>query len=343
MIQCCWGGELTKENAKNQLKNLIDRYNASVRKQVRKTISEETIRTWLNELLGIFGWNVQDTSQVLQEQVLDNDLKQKLKSIDSTHIRPDYILKNGLNIKTFLDAKSLDVNIFTEKDPAFQIRSYGWSANVPCAFISNFEQFSIYETKTAPHANEDAKMHVLYQFTVDEYLDKFDILYEHLNHDFICANRLESLYENADLYGTTPLDESFASVLQYYRCSIAEDIFANNSKFITTSESLNYYTQVVLDRIIFIRVCEAKGIEKTDLLKSFCTNEKGFWECFKSSCYMEFYHHYDGTLFDRDELFDKLKIGDPCKFGYILVEYFICDSFILFITPNDIEILFSFL
>ena len=322
MIQCCWGGELTKENAKNQLKNLIDRYNASVRKQVRKTISEETIRTWLNELLGIFGWNVQDTSQVLQERVLDDDLKQKLKSVDSTHTRPDYILKNGLNIKTFLDAKSLDVNIFTEKEPAVQIRSYGWSANVPCAFISNFEQFSIYETKTAPNTHDDAKMHVLYQFIIDDYLDNFDILYDHLNHDYICANKLESLYENTDLYGKTPLDESFAFTLQHFRCAIAEDIFANNTELITTNENLNYYTQVVLDRIIFIRVCEAKGIEKTDLLKSFCKNEKGFLGCFKSSCYMEFYNHYDGTLFDRDELFDKLRISDEVLVNFVEQLYY---------------------
>ncbi len=136
---------MTKENAKNQPKNLIDRYNTSLQKQNRKNISEEANRSWLNELHEIFGWNVQDTSQVFQEHVLDTDLKQKLKSIDSVHTRPDYILKNGLNIKAFLDAKSLDVNIFTEKEVAFRIRSYGLSANVPYAFLSNFEQFSIYD------------------------------------------------------------------------------------------------------------------------------------------------------------------------------------------------------
>ena len=47
---------------------------------------------------------------------------------------------NGSNIKTFLDAKSLVVDIFSSKATAFQIRSYGWSAHVPCAFVSNFAQ-----------------------------------------------------------------------------------------------------------------------------------------------------------------------------------------------------------
>ena len=313
---------MDKQESKKRFEVLIQKYNSTTRKQDHKNISEETIRTWLNEMLEIFGWNVQDSSQVLQERVLDNDLKQKLKSIESTHTRPDYIFKNGLNIKTFLDAKSLDVNIFSDKEAAFQIRSYGWSANIPCAFISNFEQLSIYETKKAPNVLDDAKKYALYQFSIDDYLDNFDILFEHLNHDLICSNNLETLYKDADLFGKTPLDESFAYTLQHFRCSIAEDIYANNSSIITTNEILNYYTQVVLDRIVFIRVCEAKGIEKTDLLKSFCNDEKGFWACFKASCYMEFYNHYDGTLFDRDELFEKLRISDEILMSFVEQLYY---------------------
>lgn len=313
---------MDKQQTKNKLKELIKRYNSSIRISDRKDISEETIRTWLNEMLEIFGWNVQNTSQILQERVLDDDLKKKLKSIDSTHTRPDYILKNGLNIKSFLDAKSLNVDIFTDKESAFQIRSYGWSANIPCAFISNFEQFSIYETKNAPNINDSASKYALYQIYIDDYLDNFDVLYEHLSRELICSNHLESLYKNIDLSGTIPLDESFASILHYYRCSIAEDIFANNKNLISTNEFLNYYVQVVLDRIVFIRVCEAKGIEKADLLKSFCNSDKGFWACFKASCYMEFYNHYDGTLFDRDELFDKLKISDEILVNFVKQLYY---------------------
>lgn len=313
---------MDRQESKKQLGALIQKYNSTTRKQDHKNISEETIRTWLNEMLGIFGWNVQDSSQVLQERVLDSYLRQKLKSIDSTHTRPDYILKNGLNIKSFLDAKSLDVNIFTDKEAAFQIRSYGWSANISCAFISNFEQFSIYETKDAPSTLDDAKKYALYQFNIDDYLDNFDILYEHLSRNLVCANNLEILYKDTDLHGKTPLDESFACTLQQFRCSIAGDIYANNTSLITTNEMLNYYTQVVLDRIIFIRVCEAKGIEKTDLLKTFCNDEKGFWSCFKSSCYMEFYNHYDGTLFDRDESFERLRISDEILTNFVEQLYY---------------------
>lgn len=118
-------GNSNKEAARAKLCDLIERYNNTLRGKDHKDISEETIRTWLNELLAIFGWDVQNTAQVLQERVLSGQQVKKLREISSTYKKPDYTLMNGTNIKTFLDAKSLGVNIFTSKETAFQIRSYG--------------------------------------------------------------------------------------------------------------------------------------------------------------------------------------------------------------------------
>ena len=134
---------MNKSQIKEKLGYLIDEYNNTLRKQNKAKISEETVRTWLNEFLLIFGWDVKDTGQVWQEQVLKGEERRRLYEIQSSHSKPDYTLVNGSTIKTFLDAKSLDVNIFTNDEVAFQIRSYGWSAQVPCAFVSNFEQFVI--------------------------------------------------------------------------------------------------------------------------------------------------------------------------------------------------------
>ena len=116
-----------KDDIKQLLADLIDRYNSTLRTKNHKDISEETIRTWLNEFLGLFGWDVQNTNQVLQERILRGPQQQRLQEIHSPHRRPDYILRNGANIKSFLDAKSLDIDIFTDTEAAYQIRSYGGS------------------------------------------------------------------------------------------------------------------------------------------------------------------------------------------------------------------------
>ena len=113
-------------------------------------VSEETIRTWLNEFLCLFGWDVQNTHEVLQERCLRGVAGERLREIRSPHRKPDYILVNGTNIKTFLDAKAPTVDIINDPQAAYQIRSYGWSAQVPCAFVSNFESFVIFDTRMSP-------------------------------------------------------------------------------------------------------------------------------------------------------------------------------------------------
>ena len=135
--------EKTKEQCRSELEALVRNYDRVLRHRSKDRVSEETVRSWINDFLGVFGWDVRNVSQVWQEAVLDERSRRRLADIDSTHKRPDYTLLNGTQIKTFLDAKSLSVDVFSDRSAAFQIRSYGWSAQVPCAVVSNFAQTAI--------------------------------------------------------------------------------------------------------------------------------------------------------------------------------------------------------
>lgn len=310
-----------KKLAKQKLCELIERYKNTIKGKDRKKISEETVRTWLNELLSVFGWDVQNTSQVLQERILDKRHIEKLRQIKSTHKKPDYTLMNGSNVKSFLDAKSLEVNIFTSRETAFQIRSYGWSAQCPCAFVSNFEQFVIYDTSFKPSPSQMADLGVI-QFSMDDYLDSFDTLYEHLWRENVCSNHLEERYKVAAVEGDKRLDGNFMCLLSTFRIKLAKQLMKLNSNIIKSESLLNYYVQVILDRIIFIRVCESKGIEEQEKLKTFLYDKDGFWKSFKNSCYMEFYDHYDGAMFERDRLFQKIDLNDEVFIEFVNTLYY---------------------
>jgi hypothetical protein len=80
-------------------------------------------------------------------------------------------------------------------------------------------------------------------------------------------------------------------MLSEFRIKLAKRLVELNPDVINNDSLLNYYVQVILDRIIFIRVCESKEIEKHEKLKHFLSDENGFWNSFKNSCYMEFYDH----------------------------------------------------
>lgn len=311
---------MTKEDIRTRFTSLIERYKAFIKIANREDISEESIRVWINEMLMIFGWNVQNTNEVIQERALQFKYRERLADIDSPHTKPDYILLNGRNIKTFIDAKDISVNIITNRNVAFQIRSYGWSAEVPCAFVSNFEQFAIYDCRFIPKIDQDANYGVKF-FTIDEYLDNFDILFDHLFRENIISGKLEELYSVNRIEGQNRLDESFMNVLSDFRVKLAREIVRNNYEFIRSDEArLNYYVQVIMDRIIFIRVCESRGIEQVRKLKYFL--DQGFWDRFKSSCYMDFYSHYDGAMFERDRNFQDLVLENSIFHEFINKLYY---------------------
>ena len=288
---------------KEKLKLLINKYTIYKEEGRLDLTSEETMRSWINEFLAIFNWDVMDTSQVLQEKILSIDEKNRLKKIDSTSTRPDYTFRLGKQKLTFLDAKSISINIEKSQSSAFQIKSYGWSISAPYAFLTNFEEFAIYDCLYTPNRNQTADRGRVY-LKLEEYIEKFDILEKYLLKENI-IHQAFSVPNNTN----KTIDTLFAKELSLFRVKLANSILAENRDLIDDNiELLGYLTQVIINRIIFIRICEARQIETENLLLFF--KEKGFWEEFKNSSYNDFYNHYDGPLFDRIELLHQLKIDN---------------------------------
>lgn len=296
------------------LQQLVERYKGYRCKANEKDISEETIRMWINEFLGIFGWDVQDTGQVLQEKTVNKEQKQKLGQIHSEHTKPDYTLVNGNSIKTYLDAKKLSVNLFQDKEAAFQIRSYGWSANVPCAFLSNFEQLVIFDCCDTPYREQEACVGAI-QLTMDQYLTEFEVIEKHFDKAAVYNNQLEKCYQSKGVEGKQTVDVYFNKILSQFRTCLANALYQNHPEIMSDTDLLSYYVQVIVDRIIFIRVCESRGIEKTGWLRE--CRENGFWSSFQSFCAGAFYEHYDGAMFEWDEVFNTLVLEDELFYEFL--------------------------
>lgn len=301
---------MTSQERKYKLEELVKEYTRFKKEGKLDLTSEETIRTWLNNLLEIFGWDVRDTSQILQEKVLSKIEKERLKTIASTSTRPDYTFKIAKQKITFLDAKNLSINLLNDKKAAFQIKSYGWSILAPCAFISNFEQFVIYDCTYIPNKDQDAKFGRIF-LSIDNYVDNFEILENHLLKENVYGGKLNELYSDTAIKGVKKVspDFAFADLLSDFRINLARNIYQNNPETVgDNSELLSYIVQIIINRILFIRVCEARKLEEEGLLTSF--QGEGFWNSFKESSYFTFYEHYDGFLFERIELVHHLTISD---------------------------------
>ena len=301
---------MNSEQRRNRLEQLVGEYTKFKKAGRLDLTSEETIRTWLNQLLEIFGWDVRDTSQVLQEKVLSAAEKARIQEIGSTNIRPDYTFKVAKEKLTFLDAKDITVNIEIDSDAAFQIKSYGWSIVAPCAFLSNFEQFAIYDCTYIPSDEQPADFGRIF-FTINDYVENFEILERHLLKENVYNGELNRIYSETTVTGVSKktTDLAFAEIITAFRLILATDILNRNAGQIQDNEeNLSFVVQVLINRVLFIRICEVRKIEEEGLLLSF--QKQGFWEAFKQSSYLEFFDHYDGHLFDRITSIHTLSISD---------------------------------
>ncbi len=286
---------------KESLKVLVGRYQTAKAKGQLRNASEATMRTWIDELLSVFGWYVQNTLQVLTEHALGSEERSRLHDIGSTNTRPDYTLVNGNVTLSFVDAKSLAVNIENDKDVAFQIRSYGWSAGVAFSFVTNFEQFAIYDCSEMPRIYEEASFARHDFFTCDQFVEKFDVLQAFLSRDNIIGGNVTFTANK----GNT-LDEKFSQMLGDFRKELAKAIISKNK--VDSIGTLSFFVQTIINRILFIRVCESRGLEVDGLLKQFAANN--FWEEFKKSSYADFFEHYDGPMFRRIQSLQDLQIDN---------------------------------
>lgn len=286
---------------KNKLQELVKKYKADKLAGNLNNASETTIRMWINNLLELFGWDVRNTHQVLQERRLGAGQRKRLTEIDSTNTRPDYTLVNGEVILSFIDAKGLNVNIRDDNKVSFQIRSYGWSACTAYSIVTNFEEFAVYDCTQKPSIGQSSSVARVVYLTIDDYVDHFDDLAIYLSRRSV----INYTIVRASCPGVS-LDEEFADYLRKFRIKLVQNIIDSGQSY--GVESLGLWSQIIIDRIIFIRVCEARGLEDNGLLQKF--KSQGFWESFRRSSYMEFYQHYDGPIFTRNQQIHNLDIED---------------------------------
>lgn len=287
---------------KNKFSLLVERFLSARDNGLLQNASEETVRMWINDMLEVFGWDVNNTRQVMQERTLERSEREKLHGIGSRYVKPDYTLMNGNKRLFFIDAKKQAVDIKNDKNVAFQIRSYGWSIGAPYSIVTDFEELAIYDCTAMPNATDSADFARIHYFTIDEYIRDFELLRRFLDRDNVLND-----FAKVDFRGSDALDKNFAQFLCDIRLDLAKSIKENNDSETSVSD-LNLWTQIILNRILFIRVCEAKGLEEDGLLQRYL--EAGFWNKFKASSYMEFYEHYDGPMFERLTAIHNLHISN---------------------------------
>ncbi len=173
---------------------------------------------------------------------------------------PDYSFRIGGARKFFLEAKKPSVSLKGDVGPAFQLRRYSWSVKLPLGILTEFEEFAVYDCRRCPKATDKASVGRLMYFTFDQYLDRFDEIYNLFAKESVQQGSLDH-YAQAikGKRGTSEVDAELLKEIEGWRDALARNIALRNKDL--SVHELNFAVQRTIDRIIFLRMCEDRGIE----------------------------------------------------------------------------------
>ncbi len=263
--------QLTKEQAYEKIKGLVERFSEYFEEYKRNGYNEHQTRVdYINPFFKALGWDM-DNSQGHAEAYREVIHEDKVK-VGSATKAPDYGFTLYGQRKFFVDAKKPFVNIKSDIAPAYQVRRYGWSAKVPISIVTDFEEFSIYDCTKKPKTKDKASVSRIKYLTFDQYLDEFDFIWDVFAKENLPKGRFDK-YVQSDTAkkGTATVDDEFLKSIEEWRRYLATTIALRNKTL--NEDEVNYAVQKTIDRIVFLRMCEDRGVEQYGELKK--AAEKG--------------------------------------------------------------------
>ncbi|MBI4971450.1 MAG: Eco57I restriction-modification methylase domain-containing protein [Candidatus Omnitrophica bacterium] len=256
-----------REEARNHIKQLVKKFNANKAEFLSSGYNETLARTdFITPFFAAFGWDVSnekqlplDLREVVQEPTVELHEEKLFK-------RPDYEFRLARQRKFFVEAKKPSVRIEIEKYPAFQVRRYGFSASLPISVLTNFHQIAIYDCVPIPREDDNARIARVRIYSFEEYDKHFDELYDSLSRESVFSGAFDKKYKiEATARGTAQFDDFFLRQVRNWRLLLAIDIQKCNPSL--SINELSYCVQRILTKIIFLRICEDREIEKYETLK----------------------------------------------------------------------------
>ena len=223
-------------------------------------------REFVDPFFKALGWDV-DNLQGYAEAYKDVIHEDAIK-IGGTTKAPDYCFRIGGQRKFFVETKKPFVNIGKDISPAFQLRRYAWTAKLPLSILTDFEELAVYDCLIHKPVKTDkaSKARTLY-LKYTEYADRWDEIASIFAREAILKGSFDKYAETyKKKRGTAEVDDEFLKEIESWRVLLARNLALRNPKL--SQRELNFAVQRTIDRIIFLRICEDRGVERSARLQA---------------------------------------------------------------------------
>ena len=295
-----------------QVAELVQTYSNNYLQFQRATYNETQVRVdFVNRLFKLLGWDVDNERGLPQHLREVTHEATVVVEEDGVHRskKPDYSFKVGTEVLYFLETKKPAVNLTIDAAPAFQLRRYGWSGNLKVSVLTNFTDLYIYDCSVRPREGDDIGIAMIAHYHFDEYVERFEEIYNMLSKEAVLTGQFEHHFGNIQgALRREPFDQYFLDQIRTWRMMLGEDILRNNPN--VDAETLNIFVQRVLNRTIFLRICEDRCFENYESLKAIATYQD------LRTMFAAADQKYDSGLFELLEE-DRLTVSDS-----VIIEIF---------------------
>ncbi|MBV6515358.1 MAG: Type IIS restriction enzyme Eco57I [Planctomycetes bacterium] len=283
----------TKEQGRAKVEELVQGFRANLRELRDAQTKEAVIRQqFIDRFWKALGWDVDNSAQKPAGEK-DVEIEAGVGTIEDrrfSHRRCDYIFRAGGLRRFLLEAKKPAVSV-DDSDAVFQAKTYAWNDQVPFAVLSNFEGFRLFDATAEPSKAHPGRGLIQdFKLGFEDYVNQWDALWATFSREAVEGGSLERLFLKIkgqragrrvrtsdrmlfEMRGSAPVDRVFLEHLQAWRERFAKALFRENQSAFPDAETrhgaanLTEAAQRLIDRLVFIRVCEDRDIMEYGRLK----------------------------------------------------------------------------
>jgi type I restriction-modification system DNA methylase subunit/predicted type IV restriction endonuclease len=324
-----------------KIQKLIETFHYNLESYKKGTYNETQVRReFIDPFFEELGWDIankQGYAEAYKDVIHEDAIK-----VGGVTKAPDYCFRIGGVRKFFLEAKKPAVNIREDIHPAYQLRRYGWSAKLPLSILTDFEEFAVYDCRTKPAPTDKASHSRMLYMRYSDYAERWEEIAGIFSREAILKGSFDKYVESRKVKkGTTEVDTAFLQEIERWRESLARNIALRNADL--SQRELNFAVQRTVDRIVFLRICEDRGVEEYGTLAALQKGGNVYKQLFK--LFRKADDRYNSGLFhfkkekDResfDNLTPKLGIDDAVLKDIFRNLYYPDSPYEFSVLPADI-------
>ena len=261
-----------------KLIELVENFDYNHEEYTATSYNEDSARNdFIDPFFECLGWDVNNKDG--KNEAWRDVLREHSIKSGPTREAPDYLFKIGKTNVFIVEAKKPAVSIAKDMKSALQARTYGWNMKLGVAILTNFREFAAYDCRQRPKKTDKAGAARILYYTHHDYPQKWDEISRIFARQSVERGELDKFMESGKKRSTLEVDQAFLQEIEEFRKILASNIALRNPAL--SQRELNFAVQVTIDRMIFLRICEDRGIEPPARIMSLLNRKDIYKNLFK--------------------------------------------------------------